>query len=464
MRSALIWAILLTAVTLSAPCGADASTPLTNRDVIDMVAAGLPESTILLSIKQSPAGYSTSPQDLIALKKAGVSPAVMDAMMKAGAGAGSSATTGGDDALVPSAYGQYAVAAGKLQALPTTPVDLVFGIKLVDGGVAADGFKSDREAAVIEDLNPKFIVYAHQLDPRQVKLARLKLVETMTAWQFNVRGSDPGPFQAIYGVSPNKVIDVNLLRAAEPIGLAIEPVVGRAGMYRFTLQRPLQRGEHYALYMGDGLHDIDYLVTAKLNRASVHAVFFATPGVRPASADTLSTQLTALLRRPAAVSGPAAKSHADVNRGVAFEYPAMFELAEGKMPVVAWLTARDAGVSGATSVRISVTYAKQPESSKSVNLDSAVKETLEGTRAALGNASIAGPFATTLAGAEARIFVVQGREEGVMKQKAVTVGFVNNSLLGVVLHATPETFDSAWDSYQKVKDSYTVTEKSFVVR
>jgi hypothetical protein len=283
MRSALIWAILLTAVTVSAPCGAEASTPLTNRDVIDMVAAGLPESTILLSIKQSPAGFSTSPQDLIALKKAGVSPAVMDAMMKAGAGAGSSAATGGTDALVPSAYGQYAVAAGKLQALPTTPVDLVFGIKLVDGGVAADGFKSDREATVIEDLNPKFFVYAHQLDPRQVKLARLKLVETMTAWQFNVRGSDPGPFQAIYGVSPNKVIDVNLLRAAEPIGLAIEPVVGRAGMYRFTLQRPLQRGEHYALYMGDALHDIEYLVTEKLNRAPVHAVLFKTPGGPSAS-------------------------------------------------------------------------------------------------------------------------------------------------------------------------------------
>ena len=278
MRSVISSIVLAAWLLVSSLASAESGKPLTNQDVIDMVSAGLPENTILLSIKQSSAKFATSPQDLIALKKAGVSPAVMDAMMKAGAGGGAAPASGGGDALIPTAYGQYAVAGGKLQSLPTTPVDLVFGIRLVDGGVAADGFKATRDAAVVEDLNPQFIVYAHQLDPRQIKLARLKLVETMTAWEFNVRGSDPGPFQAIYGVSPNKVIDVNLLRAAEPVGLAIEPVVGRAGMYRFTLQQPLQRGEHYALYMGDALHDIEYLVTAKLNRAPVHAVLFKTPG------------------------------------------------------------------------------------------------------------------------------------------------------------------------------------------
>jgi hypothetical protein len=51
-----------------------------------MVKAGLPESTILLSIKNTPANFKTTPTDLIALKKAGVSQAVLDAMLTHGGG------------------------------------------------------------------------------------------------------------------------------------------------------------------------------------------------------------------------------------------------------------------------------------------------------------------------------------------------------------------------------------------
>lgn len=57
--------------------------PLTNQDVISMVKSLLPESVILGSIKSSDTDFDISATGLIALKKAGVSTKVMEAMLDA---------------------------------------------------------------------------------------------------------------------------------------------------------------------------------------------------------------------------------------------------------------------------------------------------------------------------------------------------------------------------------------------
>jgi hypothetical protein len=57
--------------------------PLTNQDVIAMVKSLLPESVILGSIKTSATDFDISATGLIALKKAGVSTKVMEAMLDA---------------------------------------------------------------------------------------------------------------------------------------------------------------------------------------------------------------------------------------------------------------------------------------------------------------------------------------------------------------------------------------------
>lgn len=64
--------------------GQSGKKPLTNADVVDMVQAGLSESTVILSIKNSGTNFDTSPQALIELKKKGVSQGIMDAMLSAG--------------------------------------------------------------------------------------------------------------------------------------------------------------------------------------------------------------------------------------------------------------------------------------------------------------------------------------------------------------------------------------------
>jgi hypothetical protein len=58
--------------------------PLTNADVVKLVQAGLGDDTILLAIQNSNTNFDTSPEALIDLKAKGVSPAVLNAVLKAG--------------------------------------------------------------------------------------------------------------------------------------------------------------------------------------------------------------------------------------------------------------------------------------------------------------------------------------------------------------------------------------------
>jgi hypothetical protein len=83
-----------------------------------------------------------------------------------------------------------------------------------------------------------------------------------------------------------------------------------------------------------------------------------------------------------------------------------------------------------------------------------VDNTIAGTKSALANAAVTGLFQTTLAGVKAQTFVATGSEEGVVRQKAVTIAICRKHILGVVLHATPETFPKFWDDYRRVCDSY----------
>lgn len=64
---------------------------VTNADVIDMVGAGLSDQVIIASIRQAPGrNFDLAPSGLVALKKAGVSDALILAMQNAGAPAASS--------------------------------------------------------------------------------------------------------------------------------------------------------------------------------------------------------------------------------------------------------------------------------------------------------------------------------------------------------------------------------------
>ena len=82
----------------------EAQEVLTNDSVISMVKGGLGEAVVLARIRSSPANFDTSTNSLLALKKAGVSDKVIEAMV--------SAPRSGAAAAVPSAPTPVAPSAG----------------------------------------------------------------------------------------------------------------------------------------------------------------------------------------------------------------------------------------------------------------------------------------------------------------------------------------------------------------
>lgn len=84
-----------------------AQAPMTNATVIKMTKAGLSEDVIISSINSHPGVYKTNPEDLIALKAAGVRDKVLAAILAKGSGVQTDASKPAKDA--PSALGDVPV-------------------------------------------------------------------------------------------------------------------------------------------------------------------------------------------------------------------------------------------------------------------------------------------------------------------------------------------------------------------
>lgn len=97
MKRIVASALLLLALVCIQPAFAADEKPMTNADVINMVRAKLPESTMLLAVRAAQPDFDTSANGLIKLKSAGVPQSVVEAMISAegagGPGAGASAGT-----------------------------------------------------------------------------------------------------------------------------------------------------------------------------------------------------------------------------------------------------------------------------------------------------------------------------------------------------------------------------------
>jgi hypothetical protein len=85
--------VLVVAVSLSLPGATSlAQEVLTNDSVIQMVKAGLPEAIVIAKIKGTATKFDLKTDSLVALKKAGVSDKVLEAMVAAGSGSASPTT------------------------------------------------------------------------------------------------------------------------------------------------------------------------------------------------------------------------------------------------------------------------------------------------------------------------------------------------------------------------------------
>ena len=80
-RHKLVLAFLMSVLTVTYVPAQNASKPLSNDDVVSMVKAGLPTSTISGAIQSQDTSFDLSAAGLISLKKNGVSQPIIDAML-----------------------------------------------------------------------------------------------------------------------------------------------------------------------------------------------------------------------------------------------------------------------------------------------------------------------------------------------------------------------------------------------
>lgn len=84
----LVWVLgPLLGLVMGSTVGSEIDKPLKNEDVVSMVAAKLPESTIIMAVKASKVEFDISASELIALTGKGVPKAVVEAMIVASSGA-----------------------------------------------------------------------------------------------------------------------------------------------------------------------------------------------------------------------------------------------------------------------------------------------------------------------------------------------------------------------------------------
>lgn len=77
---------------------AESAAPMTNQDVVNMVKAKLPESTIVKAVQAAAPDFDTSANGLIKMKTAGVPQTVIEAMIAAESGGGSAVAASGTSA------------------------------------------------------------------------------------------------------------------------------------------------------------------------------------------------------------------------------------------------------------------------------------------------------------------------------------------------------------------------------
>ncbi len=205
----------------------------TNDSVIKMVKAGMSDSIVISSINSQPAHFSLTANDLIALKQAGVSDAVMAAMIAKSSPAAAAVATTPHAGEYPADIGVYYMQKGVYTELQPEVVNTKTGGFLKS--LATDGIvKGDINGNIQGDHSPtsitsplEFLIVARDGDdPIEYQLLRLHAKSKYREFR-SVTG---GVFHASTGASRD---------AVEFKSAKVAPLT-----YKITLSAPLAPGEY----------------------------------------------------------------------------------------------------------------------------------------------------------------------------------------------------------------------------
>lgn len=261
--STAMWSGLVAILLLIAPdagVAADDQKTLTNHDVVEMTKAGLPESTIVLTVKGSPADFSIGVEDLIKLKNSGVSQTVMEAMIER-ENQGNKAVTAPTPVLPGLPVGPHSVTVldgdkrvqlmrsthGTSSRNPTAaiPSPIPLGRKKNE----YVNLTGPHSPVRIESRNPIFeVTVPSNVHPEQaVSIARLTVGDYDRTCLASYHAS--GLATLVAKAQWKQAMDRERVPfAIEPLGDAAPSPMGTP--HRVLLQSPLEPGEYAVVYMG----------------------------------------------------------------------------------------------------------------------------------------------------------------------------------------------------------------------
>jgi murein DD-endopeptidase MepM/ murein hydrolase activator NlpD len=276
--------VAVTSVTFREATAMQGRDTLRNRDVIGLSEAGVGDSVIVAKMRNAQCDFDLSTDALIELKRAGVSEGVLQAMIGGCSQLAGEGQSGARALMLPSAYGYYVVEGDAIRPLVPTRVTWVPGIAPVGAFNLAwygvDGLSGEPEFT-LQDSLASFVMYDHEVDPRNIHLAKLVYVDHMRAYEFNVRGTDPPFFYNVYRKNYDDPVRVGLWRVKVDIPLQIEPIQDRRSMYRLTPARPFESGR-YAFYHEGALYPDNIIITRQGSASPPSAFYFGmgTPGAK----------------------------------------------------------------------------------------------------------------------------------------------------------------------------------------
>lgn len=409
--------VVCLAAAIAALCAAEKK-PLTNSDVVKMAKAELPDSTIVLAIKSGAPAFDTTPEALIALKSAGISAAVIEAMLTARAAP--------SDAVEPPTELEVGKNVAGLASTQSEGVLVFVDFTKTDGQMINESGRQyyvmdfDALIRVREDCIWRNVTIEPQLTFRVARKSQA--------------GNSGGGWGDFLYVSQNPGLQAR--------GGSVLRVSGQTRLEKAESGWRVTSMIHKGITVGS---DSDITQAQGMKNAAK----------KKAVATVTEEELSALVAMAAPSPTTENEVFTSLNGKVSARSPVGFKVEKGNGDVVG----RFFRENGNSPLSITVTCATTPLFNRNQSLQSLLVVTMAAVRDANPGAVLTPSVPSKLSGVDAATFVFTVVEHGKVMQKAATVAICRKHSLGVVMHSTPEEFKKAWDAYRLVCDTYVLAEK-----
>ncbi len=431
----------ITAVTslvlamLCAAVSAAATKSLTNSEVIKMVKAELPDSTVILAIQNSPGDFDLSPDALIQLKASGVSAKVIEAMLTPHAPQGASATTAAPVAEAPSENEVERILGGIAGEQSQGVISLASFRK-------TNGLSSIRDGVPVYTMDFEATLRFSN-DCIWVGIGFLPIELTFQV----ARIERPKP-----GASPWDSIQV------EP-----GPRVKSGGMFfingTITLDKTEKgwRVDRSVLTKAEVTNSVR--VSGLTGPSSADSPAVSQPSGPPIPKLFTQEEFGQLVAAPIKAPTQALASFQSPSREFKCNYPQDMEISLHENASAGRFITPGTTIGGVDGDVIYAAYYKKTFLRGWVTNENHLEAELKGTRSNNEDVQITSPVPIQIAGESGLCYAAVGRQQGHIVVSVVAFAVGNKHIPAVYLFAKAEDFPKRWEDYKRVLGSYVITAK-----